>query len=366
MQASAWIVALGCAGALLAQSAAIVDYGQGCSRQRASFYEMFPPFGLDLAGNTQSPGGFSMVPTGTGYAVLPLLRGWTPCPYFQSTVVLGDDQISPPQSLGFSLPYPGGATDQIWIGSNGFITLRAHYNPGCCDGNALDLLVGPPRICPLWMDLNPGLGGWIAVHQSTTPSRSCYVTFTGVPEYPRRGANTFQVAFHESGEIDVILAQCTNEMHTALIGFSPGFGCLQAPGMDLSQDLQGAFMTMPDQEPLSLGSPHGPVVGAAWQAQVAHVDAQSPFVFLLLGRQKWALGVDLSHLGMFGCHQYTDAAQTTSAPAAMGQSSLHVPVPADLGLVGQIAYVQAFCWSPTSNPMGITASNGLALTVGTF
>ena len=69
---------------------------------------------------------------------------------------LGDDAVAQGLALGFTFPGPGGVNvTTIDVSSNGYVWLATNANPRCCNGEAAKLLIQPPSICPMWVDLNP-------------------------------------------------------------------------------------------------------------------------------------------------------------------------------------------------------------------
>src|SRR5262245_3298177 len=177
-----WLAVFLCSSIVCAQLATVTPYGTGCYRQRRAFYEMFglgQP--LDLAGTVVTPGGMSLINTGSGFVALPLFNPWHAAGATAQTLLLTDDSLSQPLPLGFSMPFPTGGTTTIIVGSNGYL-----YPHGGTDvafiPTVTTLLAGSARLCALWMDLNPnGLPG---ITWETDPgTATAWLTFNAIPMF---------------------------------------------------------------------------------------------------------------------------------------------------------------------------------------
>jgi hypothetical protein len=107
-------------------------------------------------------------------------------------IPLGDDTF-----VQLFLPFPfrfcGHEHFSLFVNSNGTLTFGAG-DLGFIESGPL-LLAGPPRIAPLWDDLNPLEGGEVSFRQT---KNKFTVSFSEVPEFPRRGANSFEVTLHRA------------------------------------------------------------------------------------------------------------------------------------------------------------------------
>ena len=139
---------------------------------------------------------------------------------------LGDD-TSLAVPLPFDFPFNGTMYPAVFVNSNGNLTFGA----GSTDFSETvgEFLSGPPRIAPLWDDLNPGAGGMVVV--STTAS-TWTVSFQNVPEFGGVTGNNFSVTLHAGGAID--LAYGTTTHNDGLVGVTPGGGAANPGETDLS------------------------------------------------------------------------------------------------------------------------------------
>src|SRR5690606_7272104 len=87
----------------------VQSFGSGCNRTFASFYENHGAFDLS---NTS----LAFSPVGANYVVLP---GTSPvvAPIAQPSLINGVSALS----LGWTFPYPGGTTTQLYVGRRGFV-----------------------------------------------------------------------------------------------------------------------------------------------------------------------------------------------------------------------------------------------------
>jgi len=142
------------------------------------------------------------------------------------TIVLGDDDTRQ-VTLPFAFPFNGTSYSSVFVNSNGNLT----FGTGSLDfsESVAELLSGPPRIAPLWDDLNPGAGGTIAITQTAS---SWKVEFQGVPEFLSPTGNTFSVTLTAAGGIE--LAYGATAHNDGLVGVSQGGGAADPGETDLS------------------------------------------------------------------------------------------------------------------------------------
>ncbi len=125
-----------------------------------------------------------------------------------TAVHLGDDEVSEALPIGFAFNFYGENYDDIYISSNGFLTLLPGQYNGCCQGGALPS-TNPPfgLIAGWWADLNPGGSGGGTIHYQTlgiAPNRYLVVQFTEVPHWPNNNPVTKQYKLFEgSNNIEV-------------------------------------------------------------------------------------------------------------------------------------------------------------------
>jgi hypothetical protein len=333
------------------------SYGTGCpaAASGSTFYELFPNGTFDLS-NTS----LQLVPNGAGYVVLPGSNTWrTPT---GTALPLADDSVSAAQALGFTLPYPGGATSAVYVSSNGFVWAQSSTDNGCCAGNAATLRTAGARWCPNWGDLNPSIGG--TVQFDTDPANNAaYVTFTNVPEYgAAQNTNTFQVAFFATGVVEYRFQSCLQANRVVLTGWSAGANSSDPGSVDLSASLP--ILTGFERRPVGLSASARPIAGNSISLVTSNITSTAPFGATLLSLSQ--LNLDLTFLGMPGCYQYTggDASLLFLAGGAPTYAQA-ITVP---NLIGFHIYCQSAVFDPGAGatPLGVVSSNGVDLRIGNF
>ena len=78
------------------------------------------------------------------------------------------------------------------------------------------------------------------------------------------------------------------------------------------------------------------------------------------------LPLPLDSIGMPGCHLYQSMEITQMFALSAGSGSLTLPVPSQPGLIGRRMFAQVFVPAPLANRAGVLASNGGAITIGTW
>jgi hypothetical protein len=164
------------------------------------------PLDLDGAGLRFTPapaGGFDVVPL----APFPASTG-TPLGLATGGSVRVD--------LPFLFPFFASAASSVWVNADGNLTLGGpDTGPG--ERGLGRLLGGPPRVAAFMTPLDPGRSG--SVTADLGPSRAVF-SWTGVPGAGQINRNTFQVALHASGVVEMGFgAMQTRE---AVVGLSPG------------------------------------------------------------------------------------------------------------------------------------------------
>lgn len=327
--------------------------GAGCvNRASATFYETFAAGTFDLS-NTA----WQMIPTGTGYLVLPTANNWwTPV---GANIGLTDDSVSAALPLGFTLNYPGGSTTDVYASSNGFVWAQANTANGCCTGDPAGFVAGAARWSPLWNDLNPGAGGTVVWDQDPI-NGAAYLTYTNVPEYATSNLNTFQVAFFSSGVVEMRFQSCSILSHQVLTGWTPG-NSLDPGSIDISA--QATIVTQPDLRSLAFTSSARPIGGTSINLITSNVPIPAPFGAVLVGFSNPNL--PLAGFGMPGCTQYSDGLATLLFFPTGSSHSMAFSVP---NYPGVTLHTQSAVYAPASGatPLGAVASNGITLLIGDY
>ncbi len=120
-----------------------------------------------------------------------------------TSVSLSDDQVSSAIPVGFSFNYFNLNYTDIYISSNGFLTVLSGQPSGCCTGGALPNVDTPNgTIAGWWEDMNPSAGG--TVHYQTlgsAPNQYMIVQFTDIPHFGGGNLVTKQYKLFEGSNI---------------------------------------------------------------------------------------------------------------------------------------------------------------------
>ena len=140
---------------------------------------------------------------------------------FQSSVgekvTLGDDD-SVRLPLPFIFPYYAGRYSDVFINSDGNVTFRVGDNSSSAR-NVSRFLTGPPRIAPVFDDLNPARGGGI---YRRIDGDALLITWCDVPEFDTNSNRiNVQLRLGTDGSIDVLYG-ATVSASAAIVGVSPG------------------------------------------------------------------------------------------------------------------------------------------------
>lgn len=149
-------------------------------------------------------------------------------------LTLGDDDSSE-VNFPAGFPFFGTTYRSLWVNSDGNVSFD-EAQP-LVPRTAAAHLGGPPRISPLFVDLDPGRGGRVTA--SIRDDRVA-VTWFQVPGPGDGGSNTVQAVLHSDGTIDFLYGRV--ETATAIVGLGPGRQGLRAPyELDLSADAPASF-----------------------------------------------------------------------------------------------------------------------------
>lgn len=153
-------------------------------------------------------------------------------------VPLGDDDAQE-VSLPFPFPYFDQTYTRIFVHSDGNLTFEEPESSST--RRSLDrALSGPPRIAPLFSDLDPSRVDTPVSTYSTTDR--FFVTWNAVPVFTRQTIGlrqTFQLVLHRDGTIDFHYR--TVLISNAVVGIMPGRPEGEATAVDFSEGASGSI-----------------------------------------------------------------------------------------------------------------------------
>src|SRR5437867_1309695 len=132
-------------------------------------------------------------------------------------VVLADD-ASARIALPFAFPFYAGRYTEAFINSDGNVTFVTEDHAST-DRNVARLLTGPPRIAPVFADLDPSKAGGVF---RRTDGDAVVITWCDVPEFDLASNRVnVQLRLASDGSIEFIYGN-TVETTGAVVGVSPG------------------------------------------------------------------------------------------------------------------------------------------------
>jgi len=337
--------------------AQVTATGTGCggTNCQASFYEYFTTASsFDLAG-----GRWALTFNGSNYAVSQGTATFVAPAASAPTIVSGDD-AGANVTLPFSLPYPGGATNTLWVCTNGFV--QAGGNSTSYTPAPSSFLAGAPMWAAAWHDLDAG-AGQIKLDSSPTVVR---ITFTAVPNYGTGGSATFQFQFFPNGNVNVVYGAVTAAGNEYLTGFTRGNGATDPGSWDISANLAGGLVLCSGTVPnLALTASARPIMGTTINLNTQNIPAGSALGISILSLTQYpAPGVDLGTLGMPGCRLYAGLDVLNTFVIGGATTAVSFPVPNVAGASGVVIMNQSAVLKTGVNAFGAITSNALQLLLG--
>lgn len=155
-------------------------------------------------------------------------------PVIGGSLGLGDDDTTE-VTFPAGFPFLGTTHTSIWVNSDGNITLGTGDSASSAR-DAARHIGGPPRVSPLFVDLDVTSGGSIT---ADVRADRVVVTWTSVPRFGLADANTFQVVLHDNGGIE--FAYGNIQASVAVVGVAEGNGEGPFNEIDLTANLPGTF-----------------------------------------------------------------------------------------------------------------------------
>ena len=149
-----------------------------------------------------------------------------------TAVSLSDDSVSPAIPLGFDFNYYLSDYNEIYVSSNGFLSVLAGQGNGCCTGGILPSTSLPNGvIAGWWEDMNPSAGGTIHYQTlGTAPNRRFILQVMDVPHYGGGNFVSLEYKLFESSntiEVHYLAAPSDGGTHSAGIENQTGTEGLQ-------------------------------------------------------------------------------------------------------------------------------------------
>lgn len=127
----------------------------------------------------------------------------------------------------FTFPFQGTNYSSVFVNENGNLTFGAASAD--FTETVPEFLAGPPRIAPLWDDLNT-LGGFVIAEEK---NRALQIHFVSVPEFFVTGTNYFSVKLDRSG--DITFDYGATNRSDGIVGITQGGGAADPGPIDISR-----------------------------------------------------------------------------------------------------------------------------------
>jgi hypothetical protein len=151
---------------------------------------------------------------------------------YRGTPLTIDDDESVPVALGRPFNFQGQPRTSVFVNSNGSLSFGA--GDTSIQATVPNFLAGPPRISPLWTDLDPsgflGNPGLVLVDANARPAA---VHFVSVSEFFSSNPNYFTAELGDQGKI--ALKWGPTARGAALVGVTQGAGAADPGPTDLSR-----------------------------------------------------------------------------------------------------------------------------------
>jgi len=328
--------------------------GTACGACQSAFYESFPTLQMfDLVGRSMT-----MTLNNGAYTVQETPVSFVPASGTNLALAMSTHATV---TLPFTLPYPGGTTTQLQVGSSGYVSPGTNIIQ--LVGTPVALVQGNARWAAAWSAWTPQLGT-ANVFFDANPTRAI-LTWNAVTGLAGTGTSTFQIQFFPNGTVHTLWQSIGSSPLPLLVGWAPGGGQTTPPPRDLSATLPTPFsMCATSFDGLALGASAAPVLGTTLQWQLSGIAAGTGWGALLRSLTQATPPIDLSAIGMPGCsaHVVDPVATVFLAPGSSVQFPETIPnIPA---LVGLVLIGQGLTYNPGLTPLGLVASNGMVLSLG--
>jgi hypothetical protein len=361
-------------------------YGAGCYKVSGSCYQEWtdstPGGAAPSAATALNTRQLTWVYTGSGYTMIPG-TGTYLAPSGTALSLPANDDGETPISLTVPFPHIAGAAAQLFVHTNGYVSLGT--NNVLNNGNLNwvpepdGLLTATNTAWWCWHDYNAteagsGLIKWEEI------GGIVYITWDGVESYPTTVANpsTLQFQFDTStGNVTCIYQSMTSiggsgflQGDDTIIGYSPG-GPSPDPGPFNITTLTSIALPNAEAFPLTVGMTARPIIGTTVNIDTTRETGLSLGINFVSLVQIPAPGFDLTIIGMPGCAALIDINQgvgnVISNLGLPGLSmSVAFPLPNNPVFAGLTIHSQSVWLDASANAFGALVSNGLTMVLGNY
>lgn len=334
-------------------------YGDGCVRISDSVCELFDQ-GFDLSNTT-----ITWVRTSSGYLVTTGLPSpFVPPTAAAQTVAAGQldgeqfFQLPQPMQIGSTFATGFNVTTKGMVEVAQAPTGNIDWTPA-----ASELYDWPTTVFACWRNYDQRLFGSITFEAM---AGTVYVTWNAVQSLTLGGPSTFQFQFElASGTVRLVFGAMAPATagDKVVVGYSPFGGSADVDPVDFSQPGFSSVIEDVGKKPLLLNAGGLPRLGTTFQFEISGVGVL-PLAVLGFGDTAIEPGIDLSSIGMAGCHAYSNVnLGSLTVPTTAGSASVPLVIPNVPAFVGYAFTSQVLALSVQTS-LNVVSSNGLAVVVG--
>ncbi len=370
-------------GAVPHGCAAKTTYGTGCNRVSGSFYQRWTTSAAAAAalnGRT-----LTLLNAGASYVVTPGTAAYiapSPAATPLATNNNGDSAIT----LAAPFNYPGGSTTQLIVATDGHVSTASNLAfPGTANWspNPQALLDAANTIWAVcWHNFNttePGSGliKWEQV------GNLIVITWDGVENWPNTIGTTqifnpsrFQAQFDlTTGDVHYVYVTMETQGGSpyydhSIVGFSPGGPSPDVGAIDIAT-LVALPLSPVEVLPLTLTASTPPVLGTSVDLVTSNEGVTGIGINFLSLVAIPAPGIDLAVIGAPGCVALVDPNAAvgnliSNIGSGLPPMTVTLPIPSTIALLSFSLASQSVFVDAAANPAGLSVSNAVQLTVGTF
>ncbi|HEX6812086.1 MAG TPA: hypothetical protein VF384_10725 [Planctomycetota bacterium] len=359
-------------------------YGTGCnilSGSTAQEWTDSTPGGAAASASTALTGRqLQFIPSGSGYVLTPGASTFiTPSATAVALPANDDGETAISPSLPF--PYPGGATTQLFVHSNGYVSVASNNTlPGGPNWapEISAMLSAPATAWWAWHDHNPAeAGSGLIVWEEV--GTLIVITYNDVESWPAPAVNRSKVQFQFDASTGIVtmLFQTIAAGGTAVlqgddwvVGYSPGGPSPSALPLNVVT-LTAMSLPAPEVFPLDLNASNKPLLGQTVDLVTSQQTPLSVGINFLSVVPLPAPGIDLGFLGMPGCVALLDInAGVGNVISDLGLPGLSMTysfaLPNISALAGTQVASQSIWLDGLANPFGAVSSPAILMTLGIF
>jgi hypothetical protein len=360
------------------------SYGTGCNARTGSFYQRWTTSAAAagaLNGRT-----LTLLNAGASYVVTQGTAAYI-APTAAATALTTNNNGESPITLPSPFNFPGGSTTQLFVATDGHISAASNlssltgtqsyspYPPAFLDAaNAIWAVA--------WHNFNTtetgsGLIKWEQI------GNLVIVTWDGVENWPNMIGTTqivnpsrFQAQFDlATGDVHYVYvtmdAQGGSQYYDhTLVGFSPGGPSPDVGPIDVTTVASLALSPF-ELQPLKLTASAPPQIGTNVDLVTTNEAPASLGINFVSVVALPAPGINLAVIGAPDCYALIDVNAAvgnliSNIGGGLPPMTITLPIPASTTLLGFSLASQSVFLDPTANAFGMTVSNGVALTIGSF